>query len=136
MARKKTDKAQVPVRMPEPLRARLEKAAKSRAVSMNAEILGRLEQSFVRQEDQFGHRDIYRMFQMAALGLVIIEEQTGKSWRDDPDTKEAVKGSIGRLFDEFGPEGAPQDYFSSLDLGARTTKYLIEGLRKHAEKSK
>lgn len=44
--RGKSPRAQVPLRIPEALRARLEKAAKAGNKSMNAEILERLEQSF------------------------------------------------------------------------------------------
>ncbi len=44
--RGKSARAQVPLRIPEALRARLEKAAKAGNKSMNAEILERLEQSF------------------------------------------------------------------------------------------
>jgi hypothetical protein len=44
--RGKSARAQVPLRIPEALRARIEKAAKETGNSMNAEILNRLEGSF------------------------------------------------------------------------------------------
>jgi hypothetical protein len=44
--RKATARVQVPVRMMETLRARLAKAAKTGGISLNAEIVRRLEQSF------------------------------------------------------------------------------------------
>ena len=51
--RGKSPRAQVPLRIPEAQRARIEKAAKSRGVSMNAEIVERLERSF-ETEDRLG----------------------------------------------------------------------------------
>ena len=50
MPRKKSDTIQLKVRMKEPLRARLEKAAKSNGLSLNAEAVARLEQSFRDEE--------------------------------------------------------------------------------------
>jgi hypothetical protein len=48
--RDRTATVDLKVRMKEPLRARLEVAARDRGISMNAEAVGRLEQSF-RNED-------------------------------------------------------------------------------------
>jgi Arc-like DNA binding domain len=51
--RDETAVADVKTRMREPLRAAMERSAKQRGVSMNAEIVSRLEQS-LRQEAEFG----------------------------------------------------------------------------------
>ena len=51
--RGKSPRAQVPLRIPEALRGRIEKAAKETGKSMNAEIITRLEESF-GTEDRFG----------------------------------------------------------------------------------
>ena len=51
--RGKSARAQVPLRIPEALRARIEKAAKAGSVSMNAEILERLAGSF-EIENEYG----------------------------------------------------------------------------------
>ena len=51
--RGKSPRAQVPLRIPEAIRARLERAAKAGKVSMNAEIVERLARSF-ELEDRFG----------------------------------------------------------------------------------
>ena len=48
-------RAQLPLRITQTLRARMEKAAKSRGVSRNAEIIERLERSF-ETEDRLGPR--------------------------------------------------------------------------------
>ncbi len=47
MARKKTAIAQVGLRLREPLRAKVAKAAKARGVSMNQELVDRIEGSFL-----------------------------------------------------------------------------------------
>ena len=53
MAKKKTGSGQFPLRLPNDLRLRIEKAAKGRNIALNAEILQRLEQSF-HIENRFG----------------------------------------------------------------------------------
>ena len=50
MARKPTDTVAVTLRIPEELRRRLERAAKSRDTSLNAEMMRRLEDSFSQQD--------------------------------------------------------------------------------------
>ena len=47
---KKQGAAQYPLRLPDDLRSRVEKSAKDRNVSINAEILERLERSFEIEE--------------------------------------------------------------------------------------
>ena len=57
MAKKgKPARAQVPLRIPQALRTRIEKSAKPRGVSMNAEIIERLERSFDFEERLGGPR--------------------------------------------------------------------------------
>src|SRR5262245_37633013 len=47
--RKQAARADIKIRMKEPLRAKIEAAAKRRGVSMNAEMVSRLEQSFQKE---------------------------------------------------------------------------------------
>lgn len=54
--RGKSPRAQVPLRIPEAQRARIEKAAKARGASMNAEIVERLKRSFEIEERLGGPR--------------------------------------------------------------------------------
>lgn len=51
--RRQTAKADLKIRLKEPMRARIERAASKRGVSMNAEMVDRLERSF-GQDDSFG----------------------------------------------------------------------------------
>ncbi len=65
--RGKSARAQVPLRIPEAQRARLERAAKSRGVSMNAEIVERLAQSFGAEDRLGGPRMVEIIEAIAAV---------------------------------------------------------------------
>lgn len=54
--RKQSEIAQIKLRLKEPLRLAIEKAAKANGVSMNAEVISRLQRSF-------HYDDILKMFQ-------------------------------------------------------------------------
>ncbi len=66
--RGKSPRAQVPLRIPEAQRARIEKAAKSRGVSMNTEIIERLERSF-EIEDRLGGPKVAELVE--TIGIVM-----------------------------------------------------------------
>ena len=86
MARRKpTARVQVPVRMLEAMRAKLEKSAKARGVSLNGEIVGRLQQSLTGAEslltDLLGSREKL-LFAMAVADIIQeAEQETGSGWR-------------------------------------------------------
>lgn len=67
--RKPTDRAQLPIRVRESLRARLEKSAKARGVSLNAEIVRRLEQS-VGKEDELGGPELVHLVNLMASAFL------------------------------------------------------------------
>jgi hypothetical protein len=67
--RSESDTVQLKVRMKEPLRAALEEAARQRGVSLNSEVVRRLERSFEQEqrlEDVFGGIDVYRLMRVIA----------------------------------------------------------------------
>ena len=68
--RGKSPRAQVPTRMPEALRARIEKAAKETGQSMNAEIIDRLEGSF-GTEDRLGGPRLVEIVEVMASAMKI-----------------------------------------------------------------
>jgi len=72
--RSKTDTVHVSTRMREPLRAKLEAAAKARGVSLNAELVDRLERSFER--DEFA-QEIVRLVRGEAHAPEIIAGRKG-----------------------------------------------------------
>ncbi len=74
--RGKSPRAQVPLRIPEALRARLEKAAKAGNKSMNAAILERLEASF-HMENRFGGPRATALVEAIGHGLMAGGECSG-----------------------------------------------------------
>jgi hypothetical protein len=85
--RAKTEKAQVGLRLPEPLRARLEKEAKESGYSLNFEIVRRLEQS-IKDDDLgdtlFGDRDIFHCAYIFAGIIHALERHKGDRVGMDP----------------------------------------------------
>ena len=66
--RGKSPRAQIPLRIPEASRAKLEKSAKARGVSMNAEIVMRLERSFEVQ-DRLGGAYVAEILEVAGMAM-------------------------------------------------------------------
>jgi hypothetical protein len=76
--------------MLEAMRAKLEKSAKARGVSLNGEIVGRLQQSLTGAEslltDLLGSREKL-LFAMAVADIIQeAEQETGSGWLDDEAT--------------------------------------------------
>ena len=71
--RKRTATIQLKVRMKEPVRGQLEKAAKARGVSMNAEIGKRLERSF-EIEDRLGGPQLINLIETIASVMKLTGE--------------------------------------------------------------
>lgn len=84
--RGKADKAQVGLRLPEPLRARLETEAKEWGYSLNNEIVRRLDQS-LRDDDLgkvlFGDQDIFHCAYVFAGIIQALQRRTGRRVVED-----------------------------------------------------
>jgi hypothetical protein len=82
-------KAQLKVRLREPLRARLEAEAKRNGYSLNTEIVRRLEGS-IRDDDLgaiiFGDPQIFGLMDTIARMIRAIEINDGKPWTENPAT--------------------------------------------------
>ena len=74
--RGKSPRAQVPLRIPEALRARIEKVAKARGASMNAEIVERLQRSF-ETESRFGGPRLVELIETIARVMKSTGESAG-----------------------------------------------------------
>jgi hypothetical protein len=90
MRRDRRAVADVKTRLREPLRARLERAARHRGVSMNAEICDRLERSFQREEE-FGGLEgrvrahlTFSAFNTAGTQWARDRDVSG-AWENDPE---------------------------------------------------
>ena len=94
MARAKSATVDLKVRMKEPLRAQIEKAARKAGVSMNADIVGRLERSFIEEENLHwalsrivGEEALFRAMLAALASLRADERLDGTSWVDSPEIR-------------------------------------------------
>jgi Arc-like DNA binding domain len=115
--RAKSDNVQLKVRTKEPLRAKLEAAALDRGVSMNTEIVDRLDRSFdqdERLEDLFGSRDLYGIMKMVATAMTLTgktaeqgSQLSGRTidWRRDPYAFDQAVESAVRILQGFRPPG-------------------------------
>ena len=118
--RKKSDTVALKLRMKEPLRAKIERAAKNSGVSMNTEITNRLSASLEKDAtnyDFFGGEANFK--RMRLLGGIINEVEliSKKSWVEDAHTKTKVIDLAGAFLRMFGPE--LPDAGSQLERGMR-----------------
>jgi hypothetical protein len=107
--------AHLKVRMKEPLRAVLEQAARERGVSMNAEIVARLERSF-EEEERFGGSAMSPIVSMLAgafkrggeLGKHARQhpEWTTSEWLADPICYRAAAYAVADALNLPGPDKA------------------------------
>ena len=99
MAKKSTEIVPTMLRIREDLRKRLEREAKKRDHSLNAEMVERLEQSFVDQAQNERDLAIIRMMMdsddisVDLMRKIVLELWKRRSWADhDVDLKENEKG--------------------------------------------
>ena len=123
MARKATATVQLKLRMKEPLRARLAGAAVKRGVSLNSEVVHRLEESFRREEKEstiaaraaggvyasFGGLQAFTLMRLLANAIGALEGATGKSWLKDQETFDRVGDACGTILKLFRPRGHDWD---------------------------
>lgn len=134
MARKQSATVQLKVRMKEPLRARIERAANQRGVSLNAEIVGRLEQSLLKEGakyDEFGGEDYYRLGQVLMLAIQEGELISRERWFATPDSIDKTAGFLVSFLDYHGRRfGKGPGTTSEMDYQRR-----LKELRRLAEKT-
>ena len=82
---------QLKVRMKEPLRAKIEACAKTAGVSLNAELVSRLEKSFTEEANLhwavshiIGDDYVFRAFLAALMSLRVEESHWKKTWVEEP----------------------------------------------------
>lgn len=103
VARRQSDNVQIKLRLKEQLRARIEENAQIHGVSINSEIVNRLEQSLTEQEVLYGNSYTQKLLQTLAGAISIIEHKTGKRWIDDEDTFSKALLSIYAILGQIGP---------------------------------
>ena len=85
-------------------RAALDRAAQKGGRSLSQEVEHRLYLSITRDRDH--QRHIRALARAIALLTQQVERATGKCWRDDPFTGEALRHAIEFLISHYAPHGA------------------------------
>ena len=98
--RSRSDTIQLKARMKEPLRAKLEAAAEARGVSLNAEMVHRLEQSFT---EDFGSESNRILMRALTLANKMAEITTGKDVFSDRETAQAARTAMIAILDALLP---------------------------------
>ena len=124
--RDKTAVVQLKTRMREPLRARLEVGAKQRGVSLNTEIVDRLEQSFAK-EDAFDGPEMLNMARLMATAFIRGGQNLAHArshpkwspgqWMNDPECFRAAAHAVAKALAAAQPvsyESADQQDFMDL----------------------
>ena len=101
MARKSSEKVQLKLRMREPVRAAIEKAAKLRGVSMNTEINARLDQSFEHETivDRVLSGESGNLARLIITAIQAVERATGKQSRNDSYTAAQARLAADTILD-------------------------------------
>jgi hypothetical protein len=101
MARRPVETVQLKLRFPEALRRRIERAAEANETSMNSEIVGRLEESF-RKDDAaklgaalMGGDDTATALQLIANAMRLeTAAEDGSAWSKSLEKAEAVRTAV------------------------------------------
>jgi hypothetical protein len=108
VARKPTDTVQLKLRFSEALRRRLERKAKRQERSLNAEIIGRLDESFQKEREAESIADVLHaaaggatgdLLRAVATAIWLIERRTGKKWNEDPETLNQARFTVDLIMD-------------------------------------
>jgi hypothetical protein len=120
MKRPESDTVQLKVRMKEPLRAQLEKAAAKRGVSLNTEATDRLQQTFLNQKVLQEALDLSFGTQISELLIIIgdVMRSTAQTvtfaargdpsleiWSEDPLVFDKVVQAVEAVLNERRPTG-------------------------------
>ena len=128
--RPKTALAGMKIRLREPLRARLESAAKRSGTSLNKELVARLEQSFTK-DAAFGGSDIRHMAMLMASAFALngsrkAEEKSLDRWTGDPESY--LAGMLGVIDALMTAAPRPLTKLEIAALGSRVmTQYANRG---------
>lgn len=130
MKRPKTATVNLKVRMKEPLRAKVETSAKKRGVSLNAEVVKRIELSFEAEKREsliasqatgglygsFGSIESFMVMRLLAHAISTMELTSGRKWREDSALFAEVKKACGQILNFFKPgdEGQPPSISNEL----------------------
>jgi hypothetical protein len=133
MRREKPATVQFKVRLKPALHASLAAAAAEREVSLNAEVVSRLERTFFTEEEVFGGAHTATLMQLLGMTARLVEQATGRKWTEDAEThremRKAVAGVLA-VFELPGETGASAAGEQALGLRAAVRALRSAGLSK------
>ena len=109
------------------LRQQLFDMAASNNVSMNAELVNRLEQSFLRDDGPVDETTA-ALFQAFRRALTKIEKLTEHRWHNDRACYEAVKASLNAIYSDFLPPFINEEAVLEISNRLRTQNNKITGI--------
>jgi len=121
-------RAQIAVRCPEELRVKLAAAAKINEVSLNADIIRRLDASFDIEESFGGPRLFNHMLMLSRL-IAAVETQHGKSWIEDRATCDDAAEAASAFFAVLGPLLAGKKFPIGKTFDVLVLKAFVETFR-------
>lgn len=119
--RKQSATVDIKIRMKEPLRAEIERAAKRRGVSMNTEMVDRLEQAYRAEEALGGPRTAALLRALAEIGK--FEGGEGDTWLDNYMLHAVIAESWRKTIEEAGPD-VPEEIRDKMNFYVETLERL------------
>jgi hypothetical protein len=150
--RAKSDTAQLNLRIKETIRQKIELAARDHGVSMNAEMVDRLQRSFdldASVVEIFGSRGLFEIMKIVASTMTQIGRgeymllrraaDPGDHWLSDAHAYDEAVGAAKKILEMFRPKGdfagpktIPVDdgtVLSTRGIGAGTAQAILENLQ-------
>jgi hypothetical protein len=122
-ARAPASTVDIKIRMKEPLRSEIERSAKEKGISMNAEMVDRIAQSYDREHLLYGALELAYGREAAAVISLLARElvwsgrisalissearEAMSDWLSDPYAYRQAKNAAVAVLDAFAPEGDP-----------------------------
>jgi hypothetical protein len=122
---------QFKVRLKPSLHARLASAAAEREVSLNAEVVSRLERSFLTEEEVFGGAHTATLMQLLGMAAKLVERATGRKWTEDAETQREMRKAVAgvlAVFERPGETAASAPGEEALGLRAAVRALRAAGL--------
>jgi hypothetical protein len=122
--RDETAKAQIKLRLREPLRAKLEEEAKKGGFSLNSEIVRRLENSLLGDQigsNVFDNKDVFALANIFATLVRAYQIQREKRWQEDPEICKLAADTLYTFLNiapELEPDAWPGAIRTVADQGA------------------
>jgi hypothetical protein len=138
-SRKLTDTVQLKLRIREDLRRKLEREAKKKEVSLNAEMVDRLIRSFdgpERVNDALGGEHTAALLRGFAAAIARVEARIGRRWNEDDEARERAYDAVHTVLRDLSAEthdararemksAPPESYWEDSDAMGRLSQVFL-----------